>query len=136
MLFVIMTNNKAIAEKFMKAINEGDLDTLRTLVADDCRFLHSDVSGKEQVVKHFKPDPELYFGQRVRRLIAEDSVVVVETTWHGNAVGPYFEYLLGEKPTGKRFELPMVWIMKFEDGLLKTLYEYYNELDLKRSLSL
>ena len=135
MLIVIMTNNKAIAEKFMKAINEGDLDTLETLVADDCRFLHSDVSGKEQVVKHFKPDPELYFGQRVRRLIAEDSVVVVETTWHGNAVGPYFEYLLGEKPTGNTFELPMAMIMEFENGLLKKLNCIFNELELKRSLA-
>jgi ketosteroid isomerase-like protein len=128
-------NNKALAKKFMKAINEGDLDTLETLVADDCRILQSDVSGKEHFVQHFKPDPELNFGQSVRRLIAEDNVVVIETTWHGNAVGPYFEYLLDEKPTGKRFELPMAWIMEFEDGLLMTLYEYYNELDLKRSLS-
>ena len=130
-----MTNNKALARKFWKAVNEGDLDTLETLVAEDCRLLHSDVSGKEQVVKHFKPDPELNWGQKIRRIIAEDNVVVVETTWHGNATGPYFEYLLGEKTTGKKFELPMVKIMEYEDGLLTTLNEVFNELELKRLLT-
>ena len=130
-----MTNNKALAEKFLKAANEGDLETLATLVADDCYFRHSDVSGKEQVVQHFKSDPELKWGQRIRRFTAEDNVVVVETTWHGNVAGPYFEYLLGEKITGKKFELPMVMIMEFENGLLKTLNCVFNELQIKRSLT-
>ena len=135
MLFVIMTNNKVLAERFWKAANEGDLDTIASIVADDCYFLHSDVSGKEQVVKHFKPEPELKWGQRVSRFTAEDNVVVVESTWHGNVAGPYFEYLLGEIVPGKTFELPMAMIMEFENGLLKTLNCIFNELELKRSLS-
>jgi len=128
-------NNKSLAKKFWKAANEGDLETLATLVADDCYFLHSDVNGKEQVVQHFNPDPKPDWGQRIGRMIAEDNIVVVESVWHGKANGPYFDYLLGEKSTGKQFELPMIFIMEFEDGLLKTFNEFYNELDLKRSLT-
>ena len=97
-----MTNNKALAEKFWKAANEGDLETLATLVADDCYFIHSDVSGKEQVVQHFNLDPKPEWDQRIDRMIAEDNVVVVESTWHGKATGPYFDYLLEGKATGKK----------------------------------
>ena len=128
-------NNKALAAKFWKAANEGDLEILASLVADDCYFIHSDVRGKEQVVQHFNLDPKPDWGQRIGRMIAENNIVVVESIWHGKAAGPYFDYLLEGKSTGKQFELPMVFIMEFEEGLLKTFNEFFNELDLKRSLT-
>jgi ketosteroid isomerase-like protein len=130
-----MTNNKELAVKFWKAANEGDLDILSTLVSDDCRFLHSDVSGKKQVVQHFKPDPQRKGEQRVQRFTADGDVVVVESIWSGNAYGPYFDSLMGKTSSGKRFEVPIVTIMEFKNGLIKTFNAVFNELELKQILT-
>jgi ketosteroid isomerase-like protein len=130
-----MTNNKELAVKFWKAANEEDLDTLSTLVSDDCRFLHSGVSGKKQVVQHFKQDPQLKGEQRVQRFTADGDVVVVESIWSANAYGRYFDSLIGKTSSGKRFDVPMVIIMVFKDGLIKTLNAVFNELELKQILT-
>ena len=71
------------------------------------------------------------FHQKVERIISEDDVVVVETTWSGD----HTQDMMGIPASGKHFEIPMVFIMEFRAGLIKSIKSIFNEGDVTRSLS-
>ncbi|NIM44661.1 MAG: hypothetical protein GTO54_03360 [Nitrososphaeria archaeon] len=127
-----MTDNKNLVERFFKVFNKRDWDALPELLTSDC--VHgSDFSSfqREDIVSHYKSfiangaDSKWHLD----RMTGEGDVVVVEFRWSSNHVIE----MLGIPPTGKKFELPVVFVIDFEDGKIKRIrslysYELYQQI--------
>ena len=124
--------NKAVATAFWNSVNERNWNTFLSLLAPDCEYIYANAKGKQAVLDRFKSvgGMAMDFHQSVDRLTAEEDRVVVETRWSGN----HTQDLMGYPPTGTRFEVPMVFIMEFEKGLVKRIKTIFNEPDLYRQL--
>lgn len=128
-----MSNNKQVADALWKAANERDWDSFLDCLTPECEYVHANVKGKQAVLSHFKGGGgiDMNFHQKVERIISEDDVVVVETTWSGD----HTQDMMGIPASGKHFEIPMVFIMEFRAGLIKSIKSIFNEGDVTRSLS-
>ncbi len=65
----------------------------------------------------------LDFIQKIDRVTAEGDVVVCEATWSGN----HIMEILGVPATGKSFECPVVYVMEFDQGLVKRLRSVFRD---------
>jgi steroid delta-isomerase-like uncharacterized protein len=128
-----MSNNKQVAKAFWKAVNERDWDSFLDYLTPDCEYIYANLKGKQAVLSRFKDGTgiDMNFHQKVERITAEDDVVVVETTWSGE----HTQDMMGIPASGRRFEVPMVFIMEFRDGLISSIKSMFNEGDLTRALS-
>ena len=128
-----MSNNKQVAEAFWKAVNERDWDSFVDYLTPDCEYVYSNTKGKQAVLSHFKDGGgmDMNFYQNVERITAEDDVAVVETTWSGN----HTQDMMGIPASGRRFDVPMVFIMEFRDELISSIKSMFNEGDITRALT-
>ena len=122
-----MTNNKKVVEAFWDAFNNSDWEKLASLVTPD--FQHdNDVDyfyGRETVIELFKgmSGEDLNYHQHIDRMTAEGDVVISEATWSGNHVMD----IVGVPATGKSFECPVVYVMEFDQGLIKRLRSVFRD---------
>ena len=128
-----MSNNKHVAEAFWNAANNRDWDSFLKYLTPDCEYVYSNTKGKQAVLSHFKDGggKDMNFHQKVERITAEDDVTVVETLWSGD----HTQDMMGIPASGRRFEVPMVFIMEFRDGLISSIKSMFNEGDLARALT-
>jgi len=116
---------EGIVIKMIEAFNRQDVDSWIEYFAD-----YADVIGPDGVRMDkkglrdyyagiFTAFPDGRFG--IERIISKDSTVVVEIFGRGTHKGEYF----GVPATNKRIEMPMVFIMDFEEGMVKRWRGYY-----------
>ena len=122
-----MTDNKTVAQAFWDALNTQNWDKLASLITSD--FQHdNDVDfyyGKDASIDLFKAMSieGLDFFQKMDRVTAEGDIVVCEATWSGNHIMD----VLGVPATGKYFECPVVYVMEFDQGLVKRLRSVFRD---------
>jgi len=127
-----VTDRKKIVERFFKTFNQRDWESLPEILTSDC--IHgSDFASYQgnEIVPHYESFIEGGADSKwhIDRMISEGDVVVVEFRWSSNHV----KEMLGIPPTGKQFELPVVFIIDFDDEKIKRIramysYEKYQQI--------
>jgi steroid delta-isomerase-like uncharacterized protein len=135
-----MTNtakqNKELVREGIEAINDGDAERLRDLVADDV-IMHGqggqDVRGAEQVVpvtvnNAAFPDRIL----EIEQLVAEGDTVVARMRF----VGTHEGNMHGVEPTGEEIDIRVMSMYRIEDGQLAEAWFVEDDADTLRQLGL
>ena len=128
--------NKAIYRRVYEEIwSGGSMETVDEVVSDDWRSQGEgpDLRGKEgykQIVRGFKKAfPDISF--KIKSIIAEGDWVAVHTTCNGTHTG---ELPGGIAPTGKRFEVNELAMVRFIDSEIVEEWGTLDWLDLYRQL--
>lgn len=109
--------NKEIVHRYVEAFNKGDLNGLRSLLADDAEI--QGVMGKglfERIEPVWRQLIEGYGMQlQIEELIAEGDTVAARYIETGTFKAPAF----GHQPTGKSYELVAMEFFEIRDGKIK-----------------
>ena len=110
-------DNKAITRRAYEAMNAGDFDTLRDLVADN--FVeHEEMPGvpptKEGVLEYFKTMRDAFsdFAMNIEDIGAEGDKVFVRVRMVGKHKGEF----MGIPATGNQLDVPTADVLRFENG--------------------
>ena len=131
--------NKTIARKlFEDAWNRGQLETLDTIVAGDCRFhdpvFPSMASGADSLRKHIRmyrnAFPDLNYA--IDDIIAERNEVVVHWTMHGT----HRQSFLSMAPTNRTASISGTTINRIVDKRIAEQWSDWNLLSLMEQLGL
>ncbi len=108
---------KAVVRRYVQAFNDGDLDALKALLADDAEI--QGVMGKglvERVAPIWRQLIEGYGIQlKIEGLIAEGNIVAARYTETGTFTRPAF----GNQPTGRSYELVAMEWFEIEGDKIK-----------------
>jgi len=108
---------KVVVRTYVEAFNRGDLQQLKTLLADDAEI--QGVKGKgtfDKVAPVWRQLIEGYGVQlKIEGLIAEENIVAVRYLESGVFRAPAF----GNQPTGKSYELVAMEWFEIEGGKIK-----------------
>jgi steroid delta-isomerase-like uncharacterized protein len=129
--------NKALARRFVEAVDRGDLDAFDDLFVED--YVHHDPALPPEV-QHGRDAykrlhamfraalPDLRFA--LEDEVAEDDRVVGRWTVTGTHEGE----LLGVPPTGKRLTLTGIQILRVADGRIAEQWVNFDALGMLRQL--
>jgi len=132
----IRQQNKKLVRAGIEAINEGDVERLRGLVAEDVT-MHGqggqDVQGASQVVpaaanNRAFPDRTL----EIEQLVAEGDTVVARMRFSGSHEGD----MHGVEPTGEEINIRVISMYRIEDGELAEAWFVEDDADTLRQLGL
>ena len=133
------TDNRQIVQRFMdECWNQGNLNTVMELVANDCRY-HDPVfpsltSGAENIKNHIQTCrngfPDLMF--KIDDTIAERNEVVVHWTGTGTHKGQF----LGMPPTNKKATVTGTSIFRIEDGKIAEEWANWNLMSMMEQLGI
>jgi predicted ester cyclase len=129
-----MIDNKQIVERFFRTFNERNWNDLPSILTPDCAH-GADYGPKYTGIKDITSHYEAFIENGAEskwlldRMTAEEDVVVVEFRWASNHVIE----MLDIPPTGKRFQLPVVFILDFEKGKIQKIralfsYRLYKQI--------
>jgi len=128
------SENEKIVEKIFEARNSQDWDAMMSHYADDVTVIKvlGTIWDKEQERKFMVSIADAYgpMESRVDRMISQGNTVVVEWTNTATHKSEWF----GIPATNKRWEIPGVFIIDFEDGKVKLLKYYWNQRRLEQFL--
>lgn len=128
--------NKQLVREGIEAINAGNMERLRELVADDV-IMHGqggqDARGAESVVSATVnnaafPDRTL----EIEQLIAEGDTVVARMRFTGTHEGK----MHGVEPTNEEIDIRVMSMYRIEDGLLTEGWFVEDDADTLRQLGL
>jgi len=131
-----LDQKKDLVRKGIEAINDGDAETLRELVADDV-VMHGqagqDASGAETVVSATIdntafPDSRL----EIEEMVAEGNTVAVRMTFTGTHEGD----MGGVPPTDEEIEIRVMAMYRIEDGQLAEGWFVEDDADTLQQLGL
>jgi steroid delta-isomerase-like uncharacterized protein len=132
-----IASNKEITHRFMdECWNLGKIDSVRELVADDCR-IHDPVfplltSGVDNLARHIcscrNGFPDLYF--TIDDTIAERNEVVIHWTAHGSHRGDF----LGMRPTNRSATVSGTSIFRMEGAMIAEMWADWNLMSLMEQL--
>ena len=109
--------NLALAARYMKALTECDVDTVRAVYARDARIWHNFDQALQPVEDNIRSLEWMH-----RKLADLDYDVVRREPIPG---GFYQQHVLrGTLASGERFAMPACAIIKIEDGKIVSLDEY------------
>jgi steroid delta-isomerase-like uncharacterized protein len=133
------TDNRQIVQRFMdECWNQGNLNTVMELVANDCRY-HDPVfpsltSGAENIKNHIQTCrngfPDLTF--TIDDTIAERNEVVAHWTGTGTHKGQF----LGMPPTNKKASVTGTSIFRIEDGKIVEEWANWNLMSMMEQLGI
>jgi steroid delta-isomerase-like uncharacterized protein len=133
------TDNKQIVQRFMdECWNQGNLNTVSELVADNCRY-HDPVfpsltSGAENIKNHIQTCrngfPDLMF--TIDDTIAERDEVVE----HWTATGTHKGQFLGMPPTNKNATVTGTSIHRIEGSKIAEVWSNWNLMSLMEQLGI
>ncbi len=130
----IESEAKSVVVRYVEAFNRGDLDELRSLLADDAEI--QGVFGKglfDRIAPIWRQLIEGYGMQlRVQGLIAEGNVVAARYIETGTFRAPAF----GHEPTGKSYELVAMEWFEIENGKIKRRWGARDAASQARQLGL
>lgn len=132
-----IANNKEIAHRFLdECWNLGKMDSVRELVAEDCR-IHDPVfpslnSGVDNLARHIcncrNGFPDLYF--TIDDTIAERNEVVLHWTARGSHRGDF----LGMRPTNRSATVSGTSIFRMEGAMIAEMWADWNLMSLMEQL--
>ena len=133
------TDNRQIVQRFMdECWNQGNLNAVSELVADDCRY-HDPVfpsltSGAENLKNHIQTCrsgfPDLMF--TIDDTIAERNEVVIHWTGTGTHKGQF----LGMPPTNKKASVTGTSIFRIEGGKIVEEWANWNLMTMMEQLGI
>ena len=133
------TDNRQIVQRFMdECWNQGNLNTVMELVANDCRY-HDPVfpsltSGAENIKNHIQTCrngfPDLMF--KIDDTIAERNEVVVHWTGTGTHKGQF----LGMPPTNKKATVEGISINRLEGSKIAEVWSTWNLMTMMEQLGI
>ncbi len=133
------TDNRQIVQRFMdECWNQGNLNAVSELVADDCRY-HDPVfpsltSGAENLKNHIQTCrsgfPDLMF--TTDDTIAERNEVVIHWTGTGTHKGQF----LGMPPTNKKASVTGTSIFRIEGGKIVEEWANWNLMSMMEQLGI
>ena len=133
----MLEENKAIAQRlFEECWNQGKLDVLTQIVANDCRFHDAAFPSLESGLQNYKQHiqmsrtafPDLRF--TINDVIAERDEVVVHWTSQGTHRGQF----LGVQPTERRASVSGTSIARLKNGRIIEQWSDWNLLTLLEQL--
>jgi steroid delta-isomerase-like uncharacterized protein len=121
------SENLAIVRKWIDCYNKHRIAEAEKLFTEDAvhYWIPDEIvkrgrkeigDGMRQVNKGF---PDLI--TRITNHVVEGNQVVIEVSWKGTFTGEF----LGTKPTGKKLNLPAIFVVEFGGRKIKTVREYY-----------
>lgn len=133
-----------VAERTIAAVESGDIDRVVAVYAPTGRQIHpfseEPIEGREAIRLSDGALLEAFPDVSVKRrnVITGDSTVVIELVLVGTNTGPLD---LGDDqvvpPTGKRIEVPSVWVLDVDaDGLILEERAYFDSAVFFRQLGL
>ena len=133
------TDNRQIVQRFMdECWNQGNLNTVMELVANDCRY-HDPVfpsltSGAENIKNHIQNCrsgfPDLMF--TIDDTIAERDEVVIHWTGTGTHKGQF----LGMPPTNKKASVTGTSIYRIEGSKIVEVWSNWNLMSMMEQLGI
>jgi steroid delta-isomerase-like uncharacterized protein len=116
-----------IADRYVEAYNDGDLDTLTSLISDGIRLWHHNkelsLQGRDAVTGFFMTIKSAFPDRRFtdRRGIYEvGDQVIIEHTWTGTAATD----LAGLADRGTTVRLEGATFLRFDNGLITEYHDY------------
>ena len=132
-----------VAEAFVNALNAHDANRLGDVLADDITYweanLPAPIHGREAVKAHFRenwksfPDSSLRLVNRVE----SGDWIAEEVEWTATNTGPI--NVPGQPPipaTGKRAQAMSVGVAQVQEGKMKRLNIYYDNMGMMAQLGL
>jgi predicted ester cyclase len=128
--------NKTMMRRFLEeGLRDGNLDLMDEVFAPDFVNHHAGSGKTRDDLKQYLQAlldgvPNLEFS--IEHLVAEDDIVVI----HARGRGTLEREWLGIQPTGKRFEIESVTIVRIANGQVVERWYSFDGLDLMRQLGL
>ncbi len=135
-----MSKGTEFVNKWLDAVNRGDLDTLVGMCQPNVELSNPDGvwRGTEGVRTMFQPLIEAISdrGAQVTNVVESGDTVVAEFVVSGRHTGPLATPQGAVPPTGKTVRLPMIAIYELRDGKLINSRGQYDRLTLMSQLGL
>jgi C-1 hydroxylase len=129
---MVLEENKTIIRKFIEAVNNGSLDSLDDLIAQDFVYQTHQIRGldvvKQVIQEEINGFPDLHI--IIEDIIAEGDKVWIRLTETGTHTGKF----RGLDPTGKKIAYTAVAIWRIVDGKVVEGWGVYDMLDYCRRL--
>ncbi len=131
-------SNLNLAGQWIEAMNKHDVKLMGSFCADDIvqrEIPEPETSiGKEGIIKAYE---ELFTGfpdctTEIVYRIADEKSVLLEVLWKGTSKGIF----RGTPPTGKKVELPIVYVFEINNRKIQKIREYYDALSYMNQMGL
>lgn len=129
--------NMAAARRIYEALGSGDLDTLDEDVAPDFIEHNPEIDqepgreGLKRSMAEFRTAfPDLHI--EIEDMVATETRVVSRAKITGTHTGPF----LGDPPTGRRFRIEMIDMIRLEEGRAAERWSVYEGPGVRRQLGL
>jgi ketosteroid isomerase-like protein len=134
---------KKIADKIVKTINSGDPVAITNLYTQDAVMIQSGepgpVRGHAALLKNYQGFLRAYPGSKIEfpSIMFSGDTIIFEGVSHGTFTGPMATPEGEVAPTGKSFNIRLVFLAKISpDGLIAEDRTYFDNLDLMKQLGL
>jgi steroid delta-isomerase-like uncharacterized protein len=132
------TNTKRIAAEWINILNKHDTVALTDLYSDSVKLESPNWEGvktgksvvKETYSRYFASTPDMQ--QEVSDIMATDSVVVIEYTFHGTLLNP--EKNTPEYMRGKKYKLSACTVMSIRKGKITSQQTYFDQVSFLRQV--
>jgi steroid delta-isomerase-like uncharacterized protein len=131
----------ALANEFVAALNARDGEAVARLIGSDAELLapgHRAMKGPQQVKDYylafFRAFPDGVI--RVERAIAAETSIVLEASFAATHAGALATALGEVSATGRRINARLVLVLEVDRGLIKSIHEYFDQVDLFAQLGL
>lgn len=127
--------NEAVVRQLYAALNEGDLERMVALVADDL-VIHTPVPGIGPGREGFRGFMSIFFSAfpeqsvELHDVIAEGDRVAVHHTHHATHGGDF----MGLPPTGRQVSVAGIEIFRIQEGGIAEMWHHDDMLSLMQQL--
>src|SRR5579872_1418341 len=134
-----MADLERLVRRLFDAIEARDVEQVRAMYTADCKYVRSDgVSVGPEAIAAYLDGIVAAFPDHAYRIEAAHvagDVITVDLSDTAAHTEPYLSPNLGLiAPTGKRFELRIAEVIRFEGELVASQHEYYDLLSLLRQV--
>jgi steroid delta-isomerase-like uncharacterized protein len=131
------SDNTGPAAEFWRAVGDGDIDTAFALVADDAEvkilpagILGTASEGREFFAATVAAFPDLLLTVK-KSFTCSDGVTVTELKLAGTQAADY----LGAVNQDKHMDIDQAWLLRVEDGMIRSITGYWDQNMLYRRLA-
>jgi steroid delta-isomerase-like uncharacterized protein len=131
----------ALADEFVRALNARDGEAVARLLASDAVVMapgRRTMKGPQQAKDYYQglftafPDGTT----RIERAIAAETSIVLEASFTASHAGPLTTALGEVSATGRRVSARYVLVLEIDRGLIKSVHEYFDQVELFAQLGL
>lgn len=118
-----MADNSAVADAFLAAIEQGDMDALQDIYDEKVEIWHNFADGTHgrdaniATLSAFKKFRSVRYS-------------VLERIWSGDTLAQRHRQII-ETETGETFNFPVAIFIRFQDGKIHNIHEYFDSAHLQ-----